>query len=500
MTLIGRKVLQYEIRGLLGSGGMGEVYEAYDAVLDKRVAVKVLHPHLAAKADQAARFDGEAIAAVNVRVGDRLHENVVEVIGRDLIDGRPVIVLEYLYGADLEVWLQTRERGGHGPVAIDDALRIILQICYALDAAHRSGIVHRDLKPQNVFVLSNGPRRLFLKLLDFGIAKIASHLKATGVLTRGPMGTLEYMAPEQYESPKTVDARADVFAVGCILYRVLVGRMPYELEEDDEWGAQLRNRQAAGLLPPAPSTLRRDLDPRFDAIVAQCFAYDRENRFPGVQMLAERIIVAAGDDGPDVFAEVWPGGFTAGPDAGTARYIGGSIPPPRANPSVPPAAPGPSSVSGAAGVKRGTVHGRVPRWVRIGAPMAVVVALMATWLVVRAGGTGATDEAAGSNASGGRAVAADGGLGAAVPAPVVVDAGVLIVDAAPAVVTDAAAAVVGLAVDAGAAVAPDAGTARRRSPSRGKPPPRSSPPMDAGVRPPQVDGAPPRRRFDPERP
>ncbi len=493
MSLIGRKVLQYEIRGLLGAGGMGEVYEAYDAVLDKRVAVRVLHPHLAAKSDQAARFVGEAIAASNVRTGaNRLHENVVEVVGRDVIDGRAVIVLEYLEGADLEAWLQSRERGGHGPVAVDDVARILLQICYALDAAHRSEIVHRDLKPPNVFVVSNAARRLFVKLLDFGIAKIGSHLHATGVYTAGPMGTLQYMAPEQAEAPRTVDARADIWAVGCILYRVLTGRQAYELEEGDNWGVGLRARQAEGHRPPPPSSLRRDLDPRWDAIVARCFAYDRENRYPDVQMLAEHVVEVAGDDGPEVFAEVWSGGFTRGPDGFTRRNVGGVIPPP-SKPSFPAARPAPTSVSGAAGaIEGGTMYMRAPRWARIAAPLVVVGALVIAVLLVVRGRTESRG-ADGGHGAAGSAVVPDGGSGATFT-PSAADAAP-IVDTVP--VVDAGAA---MTLDSGIArPAVDDGAAKRRSSSRGKPPPaRTASPVDAGVRSLPPDAAPPRRRFDPD--
>jgi serine/threonine-protein kinase len=496
MSLLGRKLLQYEIRKLLGSGGMGEVYEAVDPVLGARIAVKALHPHLAVRKDQAARFLGEAIAASQVRTASgRRNENIINVIGRDEIDGQMVLLMEFLEGADLEEWLARRAQGGHGPLAIDDVCRIVLQVCYALDGVHRAGFVHRDLKPQNLFIVDDGPRRLFLKVLDFGIAKIRADLRVTNMATAGPMGTLQYMAPEQANAPKLVDARADVWAIGCILYCVLTGGMAFDVGEADTWGVELRARQAAGELPPRPSLLRRDIDPFWDTIVARCLQYERENRYPDVQMLAADIIKAAGDDGPAVFAEMWPGGFVTGPDEGTVRNAAAAI---AARLTPPPAVPSTiGSMGGAAGMVEPRAIERTPRWV-----WPVIGGVIGGAVLVTVLATRGSDPAALEPATAPAAVALDA-AGAATRTAVDAGAPAPVIDAAAATGAAATGAAAELAVDAGAV---DAGVAAVVDDGDGEPPTRRTgrhktrrPTIDAGVReaaPP--DAAPSRRRFDPD--
>jgi serine/threonine-protein kinase len=207
----------YEVLRVIGEGGMGCVYETRHMRLpNKRFAVKVLHPDLLRQSEVLARFEREAEAASAFS-----HENVVGVIDVNrLADGRPYIVSELLDGEQLGEYLA---RAGKLPVP--EAIRIATQLCRALGAAHARGVVHRDIKPENIFLVGS-PGARTVKVLDFGISKVgsgASTLTKTGVV----MGTPAYMPPEQARGLH-VDHRADIYALGVILYRAVTGKLPFE--------------------------------------------------------------------------------------------------------------------------------------------------------------------------------------------------------------------------------------------------------------------------------
>lgn len=468
---------------------MGAVYEAHSAELDKRVAIKVLHPHYAKNRQIAARFVQEAIAAARVRQqpdSPHVHENVVQVIGADqLEDGRHFIVLEFLYGKDLEAWLADPHRG---PVPVDVGAAIALQVCAALNAAHRAGIVHRDLKPPNVFITSSPRLPQFVKLLDFGIAKLKSDLRATGVQTGAVvMGTCQYMAPEQAEAPMTVDHRADIFALGCVLYRMFGGRLAYPDEVSDGFGGvrqldygEILAAQRAGVAPPALTTLRPDLDPRWDVIIARCLSYDREGRYPNVRALALDI-VAATPEGGEIFAAVWPD-FAAAPEDLTVPNDG--VVPARRSPVTPPPPSSPrlTSHAAAAGARTSTgtgAGGGAGRWLGMAA-MAVVGLVVGVVVAMRVGG---------GEERGGRASSATRGDDAGVAPMTVVDAAV----ADAAAVNATAAATNEAAVDAGGR--PDAGSRMgKRERDRARSGVAGDPPIDAGSsRATPVDAGPPKK-------
>jgi len=205
----------YEILRVIGEGGMGRVYEARHTRLHtKRFAVKLLHHELARQPEVVTRFQREAEAASVLA-----HPNIVGVYDVNTSsDGRPYIVAELLQGHELGSHL---EKVGKLPIA--EAVHIVRQVARALGAAHAHGIVHRDIKPENVFLV--GPAQL-VKVLDFGISKVAEaseSLTKTGTV----MGTPDYMPPEQARGDR-VDARADIYAVGAILYRAVTGRKPFD--------------------------------------------------------------------------------------------------------------------------------------------------------------------------------------------------------------------------------------------------------------------------------
>jgi serine/threonine-protein kinase len=212
---------RYRVARLLGTGGMGAVYEAEHIEIGKKVALKVLHPRFSRQADLVARFRREARAASKVG-----HPNIVDVTDSGTTEAGDVyFVMERLDGLDLGEVLRQERR-----VAPDRTMAIGTQICRALQAAHAAGIIHRDLKPENIFLVSRDGNADFVKVLDFGIAKSEPTTASAAprrLTTPGiAMGTPEYMAPEQ-AAGKAVDGRVDIYSVGAILYEMLTGEPPH---------------------------------------------------------------------------------------------------------------------------------------------------------------------------------------------------------------------------------------------------------------------------------
>jgi serine/threonine-protein kinase len=221
-TLVGTLLAgRYRIDTLLGEGGMGRVYAGEHVLMRKRLAIKVLHRELTTVPEVVARFEREAMAAANID-----HSNVAAAtdFGK-LDDGSVYLVLEYVEGQSL------RDLIAAGPLELVRALKIARQIASALGAAHALDIVHRDLKPENIMLVVRPDELDFVKVLDFGIAKVplGEPVAADGkLITRAGMvfGTPEYMAPEQALG-QTVDGRADLYSLGVVLFEMLAGRRPY---------------------------------------------------------------------------------------------------------------------------------------------------------------------------------------------------------------------------------------------------------------------------------
>ena len=257
---------KYKLVRLLGEGGMGAVFEATHLVLGTRVAVKVLHADLARRPGLIDRFLQEAMVAARIR-----SENVVHVMDVERTpEGVAFMVMELLEGEPLASVLD-RSRRLDEPVACEYAR----QILSALEAAHALGVVHRDLKPENVFVTYVGHRPV-LKLIDFGIAKLrrdevgAKNLTVAGVL----MGTAEYMAPEQAYSADTVDVRADVYAVGVMLYEMLAGSRPVAGDDGRIVALKVERGEVVPLVHALPS-----VRPELAGLVHRAMAFRRELRF-----------------------------------------------------------------------------------------------------------------------------------------------------------------------------------------------------------------------------
>jgi len=252
----------YEIVGVLGEGGMGRVYRARHRRLpNKQYAIKMLHHDLARQPEVVARFqrEAEAVAALE-------HPNIVGVYDvNSAPDGRPYLVQELLEGVELAAHL---DRVGRLPPA--SAVAIVRQICHALGAAHARGIVHRDVKPENVILMGDLATPT-VKMLDFGISKVAeaeTALTKTGVV----MGTPAYMAPEQARGDR-VDARADIYAVGAILYRAVTGRKPFE-------GLEAMATLTAVLVeePPRPRSLEQKVPEALELVIQRAMAKSSAER------------------------------------------------------------------------------------------------------------------------------------------------------------------------------------------------------------------------------
>jgi serine/threonine protein kinase len=239
---------KYRLARLLGDGGMGSVYEGLHAVLGTRVAIKVLHPELARRTGLVDRFLQEARVAAQIR-----SPHIVQVIDVDRTpDGHAYIVMELLEGEPLSSVLER-----HRKLSITVACEYATQVLEALEAAHALGVIHRDLKPENVFVTFAGGKPV-LKLIDFGIAKARrtdpqnKNLTVAGVV----MGTAEYMAPEQARSADKVDARADIYAVGVLLYEMIAGVRPIDGDDARVIALKVERGEVVPLVRAAPEVPR----------------------------------------------------------------------------------------------------------------------------------------------------------------------------------------------------------------------------------------------------
>jgi serine/threonine protein kinase len=271
--LLGQTIGNYLVRQKLGEGGMGSVYLAEHPHIGKKVALKVLHAEFASNQDVVSRFFNEAKA-----VNDIGHPNIVDIVDYGVIQAGPLtgegmvyFIMEFLGGTTLTD-LERRE----SPLAPERALSVALSVADALSASHKCGIVHRDLKPDNIMLVTRGRERDFVKLLDFGIAKLTgdqpgSRRTRTGIV----MGTPAYMSPEQCEGRGNVDHRTDIYALGIVIYEMITGRVPFV---GDGYGEILV--QHLTQMPVPPSTIRGVIPPHVEAIVMKALNKRPEDRYP----------------------------------------------------------------------------------------------------------------------------------------------------------------------------------------------------------------------------
>jgi serine/threonine-protein kinase len=357
----GTEVGEYRVLRKIGEGGMGSVYAAIQPVIGKRVAIKVLAPHIAANPELVRRFVDEA-RAVN-KIG---HPNIVDIFSFGwLKDQRHYFAMEFLDGQSLADRIK---RGAFEP---DEARRLLRQICQALEAAHRQGIVHRDLKPDNIWIVQPQHGESYAKLLDFGIAKLmgdgdAGHRTQTGIV----MGTPAYMSPEQCRGVN-VEKGTDIYAIGMILYEIYAGKLPFVGSF-----AELITHHLVTV--PEPPSRYRPLPRAMDALILRCLDKDPAQR-------------------PLSADELWRALDAALPQPGAATPAPAPAPAERA--PEPEAAPAPAATSSppdtfapppgrtASGLTMQPArHGRPLVWVSAAAALVVVVGLVV--MSARKGGSG----------------------------------------------------------------------------------------------------------------
>jgi serine/threonine protein kinase len=285
--LIGRSCGGYVIEKLLGEGGMGKVYSATNPRMGKRAAVKVILPEHSKNPHTIIRFLQEARAAAQID-----DPNIIDLLdANEFEDGRPYLLMPFVEGTSLEELCDRLVM-----LPLDMAASILFQICGGLDAAHHHGIVHRDIKPQNILVGPRHQRAHFVRIVDFGIAKLLDpHLAGTfKTQTKVMMGTPGYMAPEQASGERDVDARADVYAVAVVAYRMLTGRRPYMAET---LYALIEN-QASNAPFPRPRELRPDIPAAWDEAIMAALVNKRDQRLATVREFALRLAHGIPDGEP----------------------------------------------------------------------------------------------------------------------------------------------------------------------------------------------------------
>jgi serine/threonine-protein kinase len=282
MIEVGQTIGNYKITAKLGEGGMGVVYLGEHPLIGKKVALKAIHPELSRNNEVISRFMTEA-RAVN-QIG---HEHIVDIVDfGNTAAGDFYFIMELLQGESLAERLKR-----DGRLEPSRALAIVAQIADALAASHGHGIIHRDLKPENIFLVPRAGNKDFVKVLDFGLAKLTqgnepiSHKTRTGLV----MGTPYYMSPEQCEGKSEVDHRADVYSLGVLLFEMLTGKVPFGGEGYGEIIVK-----HITMPPPSVRSIVPDLLPSFDLILFRALAKDRAQRFQSMSELRDAMLDPAG--------------------------------------------------------------------------------------------------------------------------------------------------------------------------------------------------------------
>jgi eukaryotic-like serine/threonine-protein kinase len=273
-SLIGTQISEYVIQERIGTGGMGIVYRAVQPLIGKQVAIKVLRPQFAQANSLVQRL------LVEARVVNAIpHRGIIDIFGfGQLEDGRPYVVMELLQGLSLDRLLRRK-----GRLAVDETVRILDEVLDALGAAHRRGVVHRDLKPGNVFLAEGAAGARSLKLLDFGIAKVASAPVGNALTVHGLLlGTPEYMSPEQVRGEE-VGPTSDLYAVGVMAFEMLTGQVPFGGEQVRVLFAQVED------VPPSLASLVAGIPPALDRVVARLLAKAPGQRYPSADAVRQEL-------------------------------------------------------------------------------------------------------------------------------------------------------------------------------------------------------------------
>ncbi|AMW11709.1 serine/threonine protein kinase [Streptomyces qaidamensis] len=310
---------RYQLRDLLGQGGMASVHLAYDSVLDRQVAIKTLHTDLGREQAFRERFRREAQSVAKLT-----HTNIVSVFdtGEDILDGMttPYIVMEYVEGRPLGSVLDEDVRQ-QGAMPADKALKITADVLAALEISHEMGLVHRDIKPGNVMMT----KRAVVKVMDFGIARAMQSGVTSMTQTGMVVGTPQYLSPEQALG-RGVDARSDLYSVGIMLFQLVTGRLPFEA--DSPLAIAYAHVQEE---PPVPSSINRTLPPAVDALIARALKKNPNERFPSAEAMRDECLRVAAS------FQAAPPSIVPGTQAPSGAGVGSAVFPP-----VDQAAPAPS--------------------------------------------------------------------------------------------------------------------------------------------------------------
>jgi len=276
--LLGRSIGSYRVERLLGKGGMGSVYMGVHPGIGSRVAIKFLHPQFSHDDKIVDRFFNEA-RAVNV-IG---HDNILKILDLNVTeDHRHYFVMEFLHGRPLQALLKHNVA-----VPLDVSGPIVLQMCDALEAAHKRGIVHRDLKPDNVYLITMKGKKNFVKVVDFGIARMTDDAGiSTGKTQTGMvMGTPAYMSPEQGSGASNkIDGRSDIYSLGVMMFQLATGRLPFP---GSNFGEVLIGH--IQVPPPHPRSLNAQIPEPYEAIVLKCLQKKQEDRYASMKELKHAI-------------------------------------------------------------------------------------------------------------------------------------------------------------------------------------------------------------------
>ncbi|MFH9134960.1 protein kinase [Streptomyces sp. NPDC017524] len=304
---------RYQLRDLLGEGGMASVYLAYDSALDRQVAIKTLHTELGREQSFRERFRREAQAVAKLQ-----HTNIVSVFdtGEDELGGAlmPYIVMEYVEGQPLGSVLAADIRS-HGAMPADKALKVTADVLAALETSHEMGLVHRDIKPGNVMMTKRG----IVKVMDFGIARAMQSGVTSMTQTGMVVGTPQYLSPEQALG-RGVDARSDLYSVGIMLFQLLTGRIPFDA--DSPLAIAYAHVQEE---PVAPSSINRSVTPAMDALVARALKKNPNERFPSAAAMRDEIARVLNASGGQTGAPVIVAG---GGPANSGSGVGSAVFPP----------------------------------------------------------------------------------------------------------------------------------------------------------------------------
>jgi serine/threonine-protein kinase len=290
---VGKEILsgQYRVLERIGSGGMGAVYKVQQPSMDRFVAVKILHSKFTNRKDLVSRFRREARAMSHLT-----HPNTAKVhLFGQLEDNACYIVMEYLEGKNLgQVVRQS------GPLAPNRAFAVLIQACGALEEAHQKGIIHRDLKPENIFLCQMGGIKDFVKVLDFGLAKVTDREMQPGslILTQEGMvfGTPEFMSPEQAQG-KTLDPRSDVYSLAVILYELVTGKLPFDARTPMEYITLHVQNTPIPLARRAPD---RQFPAGFQEVLTRAMAKNPEERYQSAAEFATALRDLADPNDPEI--------------------------------------------------------------------------------------------------------------------------------------------------------------------------------------------------------